>query len=185
MKSKKIFIGIIVVVAVILVAVLSVLQLLNKRDLGLKKSGSFYENISEFALSYSDEPDELTQSFLKAIRYEITHINNENMIATVDIYVPVISDELPAILDDVIAKNINKEYADLMQIAENELSSMLDSNQIETKKSTISLQLKKIDGSYKIILSDEWNEILTENLESFYISYLESLIGRMTDEIPK
>ena len=104
-------------------------QLLRKHSFDLEESGSLYENISDFALDSSGEPDELTQSFLESVQYEIIDIDKENMTATVDISVPVITDELSNILDNVIAENDGKDYDDLKQIAEGELSSMLSSNQ--------------------------------------------------------
>ena len=62
---------------------------------------------------------------------------------------------------------------------------MLSSSQFEKEKSTLTLQIEEINGSYKLIPSEEWNKVLTENLEDLYMSYLESLIGGMTDEMPK
>lgn len=107
------------------------------------------------------------------------------MIATLDISVPVITDELSNILDNVIEENNGKGYSDLKEIAKSELSSLFSSSQIENEKSTLTLQIKEINGSYKLVPSEEWNKVLTENLENLYISYLKSLIGGMTDEIPK
>ena len=185
MKSKKIFIAAIVIVAVICIAVLLLPKLFGKNSFGLNETGSFYENISDFALDSSGEPDELTQSFLESVQYEIIDIDKENMTATVDISVPVITDELSNILDNVIAENNGKDYDDLKQIAKNELSSMLSSSQLENKKSTLTLQIEEINGSYKLVPSEEWNRVLTENLENLYMSYLESLLGGMTDEVPK
>ena len=47
------------------------------------------------------------------------------------------------------------------------------------------LQIEEINGSYKLVPSEEWNKVLTENLENLHMSYLEALIGGMTDEMPK
>lgn len=185
MKSKRILIVVVILASIVLAAILLVTQLLRDKSFDLKKAGSLYENISDFALDSSGEPDELTQSFLKSVQYEIIDIDKENMTATVDISVPVITDELSNILDNVIAENNEKDYDDLKQIAKSELSSMLSSSQLENKKSTLTLQIEEINGSYKLVPSEEWNRVLTENLENLYISYLESLIGGMTDEMPK
>mgnify|MGYP000573426068 FL=1 len=133
----------------------------------------------------SGEPDELTQSFLESVQYEIIDIDKENMTATVDISVPIITDELSNIFDNVIAENNEKDYDDLKQIAKSELSNMLNSSQLENKKSKLTLQIKEINGSYKLVPSEEWNRELTENLENLYMSYLDSLIGGVTDEMPK
>lgn len=185
MKSKRMLIVGVILVFIVLAAVLLVAQLLREDSFDLKESGSLYENISDFALDSSGEPDELTQSFLESVQYEIIDIDKENMTATVDISVPVIADELSHILDNVIAENNGKDYDDLKQIAESELSSMLRSSQLENEKSSLTLQIEEINGSYKLVPSEEWNKVLTENLENLYMSYLESLIGGMTDEMPK
>lgn len=185
MKSKRILIVGTSLAFIILAVVLLVMEVLREDSFGLKESGSLYENISDFALDSSGDPDELTQSFLESVHYEIIDIDKENMTATVDISVPVIADELSNILDNVIAENNGKDYDELKQIAESELSSMFRSNQLENEKSTLTLQIKEINRSYKLVPSEEWNKVLTENLENLYMRYFESLIGGMTDEMPK
>lgn len=185
MNAKKIIIMTVLVVAIVLVIILLVPQLFSKDSFGLKNSGSLYENISDFALDSSGEPDKLTQSFFESIQYEITDINKEDMIATVDICVPIISDELSTIIDNILEENSGANYDDLKQLVENELISLLRSSQLENEKSTLTLQIKEINSSYKLVPSDEWNKVLTENLENLYMSYLKSLIGGMTDEIPE
>lgn len=185
MKSKRILIVGVILAFIVLAAVLLVTRLLREDSFDLKESGSLYENISDFALDSSGDPDELTQSFLESVQYEIIDIDKENMTATVNISVPVIADELSNILDNVIAENNGKDYDDLKQIAESELSSVLSSSQLENEKSTLTLQIEKVNGSYKLVPSEEWNKVLTENLENLYMSYLEALIGGMTDEMPK
>ena len=185
MKAKKVFVSVSIVVVLVIAAALIVPQLLNRNSYNLKKSGSLYENMSDFAIESSQEPDELTKSFLEGIKYEITNIDKENMTATVDISVPVISDELSKVLDKVIEENNGKEYDELVKIAESELSSIFKFDQVECKKTSVILQIEKIDGSYKLVPTEEWNQVLTENLESLYMDYLKSLIGGMTDEMPK
>ena len=185
MKAKRVFMSAGIVVVLVIVAALIVPRLLNHNSYNLEKSGSLYENMSDFAIESSQEPDELTKSFLEGIKYEITNIDKENMTATVDISVPIITDELSNIFDNVIAENNEKDYDDLKQIAKSELSNMLNSSQLENKKSTLTLQIKEINGSYKLVPSEEWNRELTENLENLYMSYLDSLIGGVTDEMPK
>ena len=185
MKSKRILIVGVILAFIVLAAVLLVTRLLREDSFDLKESGSLYENISDFALDSSGDPDELTQSFLESVQYEIIDIDKENMTATVNISVPVIADELSNILDNVIAENNGKDYDDLKQIAESELSSVLSSSQLENEKSTLTLQIEKVNGSYKLVPLEEWNKVLTENLENLYMSYLEALIGGMTDEMPK
>ena len=182
MKSKKIFIAAIVIVAVICIAVLLLPKLFGKNSFGLNETGSFYENISDFALDSSSEPDELTKSYLENIQYEIIDVDKENMTSTVNVSIPVINNELSDILDKVITENSGKDYEELKQIAETELTDLLNSGQLEKEKSTLTLQIIEEDGSYKLVPSDEWNETLTANLENLYMNYSKSLIGGMSNE---
>ena len=182
MKSKKIFIAAIVIVAVICIAVLLLPKLFGKNSFGLNETGSFYENISDFALDSSSEPDELTKSYLENIQYEIIDVDKENMTSTVNVSIPVINNELSDILDKVITENSGKDYEELKQIAETELTDLLNSGQLEKEKSTLTLQIIEEDGSYKLVPSDEWNETLTANLENLSMNYLKSLIGGMSNE---
>ena len=125
MKAKKILILVGILVSIVLVTILLVTQLLRENSFDFRGSGSLYENISDFAVDSLGEPDELTQAFLESVQYEIIDLDKENMTATVNISVPVITDELSNILDNVIAENNGKGYDDLKQIAESELASML------------------------------------------------------------
>ena len=185
MKANRVFMSAGIVVVLVIVAALIVPRLLNHNSYNLEKSGSLYENMSDFAIESSQEPDELTKSFLEGIKYEITNIDKENMTATVEVSVPVISDKLSKVLDKVIEENNGKEYDELKKIAESELSSIFKSHQIEYKKTAVIFQIEKIDGSYSLVPTEEWNQALTENLENLYMDYLKSLIGGMTDEMPK
>lgn len=67
MKFKRILIVVAILVSIVLVLIFLATQLLRENSFGLKESGSLYENISDFALDSSGEPDELTQSFLKGL----------------------------------------------------------------------------------------------------------------------
>lgn len=187
-RRFRVFIIIILILSAILggvgVGILAA-RMIGRSDYHLKKSGSFYENMSDFAVASSQEPDELTKSFLEGIKYEIKNIDQENMTATVDISIPVISDELSTVLDKVIEENSGKEYDEIKEIAESELSDVFKSNQIESRETTMIFQIEKIDGSYKLVPPEEWNQVLTENLESLYMDYFKLLIGGMTDEVPQ
>ena len=182
MKSKKILIAAIVIAAVICIAVLLLPKLFGKNSFGLNETGSFYENRSDFALDSSSEPDELTKSYLENIQYEIIDVDKENMTATINVSIPVINNELSDILDKVITENSGKDYEELKQIAETELTDLINSGQLEKEKSTLTLQIIEDDGSYKLVPSDRWNEKLTANLENLYMDYLKSLIGGMSNE---
>lgn len=134
MKTKKVFVSVSIVVVLVIAMALMVSQLLNRNSYNLKKSGSLYENMSDFAIESSQEPDELTKSFLEGIKYEITNIDKENMAATVDISVPIISDELSKILDKVIEENSGKEYDELKKLQKVNYQAYSSPIRLNTKK---------------------------------------------------
>lgn len=188
MKSKRLLIG---AFAILIIIMIFLIPKSKKTSFGLRKSGSVYENMSDFLLYSSDEsdemgkPDKLTQSFLKSIHYEITDIDKEKMTAVVEVNVPKMADTLSEVLDKVIENNSDKDKEELIRIAESELSSMLSSNQIETQKSTITLQIEETDGFYKLVPSEELDGVITGELDNLYMSYLKSLLGGITDELPE
>lgn len=90
--------------------------------------------MSDFSLNSTGNPDELTQTFLENIKYEVKNIDKEEMVATVEVSVPIISNELSNVIDNVISENSEKNYDELKQIVKNELISILKSERIETQK---------------------------------------------------
>ncbi|MEE0762618.1 MAG: hypothetical protein UIM27_06560 [Acutalibacteraceae bacterium] len=185
MKSRKRFRIVFMVIIVVVIAIFFLWQSTGRDSFGLRKSGSLYENMSDFSLNSTGNPDELTQTFLENIKYEVKNIDKEEMVATVEVSVPIISNELSNVIDNVISENSEKNYDELKQIVKNELISILKSERIETQKTVLSLTIEKIDNSYKFVPSEEWNELLTKDLENLYLSYLEILIGEMDNEVSK
>lgn len=184
MKAKKIVIPAILIIAVVSAAMFLVWRIFHRDAFEFQTSGSLYDNLSEFALDLSGDSDPLTQAYLEGIQYEITEIDREHMTATVDLRVPVVSQQLSAILDQVMEENSGADYDDLKQLAEDKLSHALTSGELETESSTMTLQIEYTDGAYKLVPSEEWNDTLTGPLETLYLSYLEALMGGLTDETP-
>lgn len=185
MKGKKVFIIIIIVLIVVIACVICIPKLLDGNSYGLKKSGTLYDNISDFSILSEDNPDELTQTYLKSITYQITNIDKKEMMATIEVQIPQISDELSNTLDKVISENKDTGYDELKSQAEKAFADTLKSEKFNKNTEIVILPIEKIDGSYKIIPSQEWNALLTENLEELYMEYLKTLIGGMTDEMPQ
>ena len=183
--GKKVFTIIIIVLIVVIACVISIPKLLDGNSFGLKKSGSLYDNMSDFSIRSQDNPDELTKTYLESITYQIINIDKKEMMATIEVQIPQISDELSNTLDKVISENRNTEYDELKSLAEKAFADTLKSEKLNRNTVTVTLPIEKIDGSYKIIPSQEWNALLTENLEELYMEYLKTLIGGMTDEMPQ
>lgn len=184
-KGKKIFIIIIISLIVVMVSKSCIIRLVNGNSYGLKKSGNLYDNISDFSVQFEENPNELVQVYLRNITYEIKNINKEEMRVTIEVQIPQISDELSNILDTVISENKDMGYDEQKTRAKKVFIDMLKSEKLNKKTETLICSVKKIDGSYKIIPSQEWNVILTENLEEQYMEYFKILIGGMSDEIPQ
>ena len=84
--KKKIFITIISIGIILLIVIFIIPQLLNRTSFGLKKSGTLYENQSDFSVSYSEDSGETTgmsKAFLNSITYEIIDVDRENMTADI------------------------------------------------------------------------------------------------------
>jgi len=183
--KTKVLIGVLAVAAILLAVVLLAPQLFHRDAMDFQKSGSFYNNIQDFAIDATDQPDELTRSFLESIQYRITDIDEQNMTATLEISIPDLSASFPDLLDRVLAEHSEKDYETIKQIAKQELSDLLQSEQTATDTTILSLPIEKNNGSYQMIPTEEWNKAVTENLETLYHSYMISFLGGLADEIPE
>ena len=99
--------------------------------------------------------------------------------------VPIISNQLSDILDGLEIENEEVDYEELKQTAEDRLASAIESAQTEFDTEIITFSIEKIDGDYKLVATEEWNEFLIRNLEDMYRGYLKTLIGGMTNEVPE
>ena len=185
MEKRKTFIIIIIVLMMLIGVALVILKVLDGNVYGLKKTGNFYDNMSDFSILSEENPDDLTQTYLESVAYEITGIDKEKMTATIELQIPKISDELSEVLDKVISENKDAGYDELKTLAEKELANVLKSMELDKKTETITLSIEKAGYSYRIIPSPEWNSLITGSLEELYVEYLKALIGGMTDEMPQ
>ena len=185
-KSKRVGLCIVILILIGIVIVgVALVKSLGEKKFGLKESVSFFENISDFAVVSSGEPDELTKAFLKKVEYRIINIDKKNKTASVEVKVPIISNQLSDILDGLEIENEEVDYEELKQTAEDRLASAIESAQTEFDTEIITFSIEKIDGDYKLVATEEWNEFLIRNLEDMYRGYLKTLIGGMTNEVPE
>lgn len=185
MKGKKVFTIIMIALIVIIACVIGIAKLLDGNSYGLKKSGTLYDNMSDFSIQSEETPNELAQTYLESITYQIKEIDKKEMMATIEVQIPQISDVLSKTLDKVISENKDTEYDELKGLAEKAFADTLKSEKLDKKTETITLPIEKTDDSYKIIPSPEWNSLITGSLEELYVEYLKTLIGGMTDEMPQ
>lgn len=174
--KKKIFITIISIVIILLLVIFIIPQLLNRTSFGLKKSGTLYENRSDFSVSYSEETTGMSKAFLNSITYEITDVDKENMTADIKINIPDISDETINIIDSKIKENNGKEYDELRKEIQDDFESMLNSDKIKTQTETLTLPIEENDGSYKIMLTEEWDNVWLKYLKELYADFMKELM---------
>lgn len=185
MKHKRVFIVILVFLIIVIGLGIGISKILDGNLYGLKKNGNFYDNMSDFSVLVEEEPDKLAQTYLESITYQITNIDKEKMLVTIEVKIPQITDEFSEVLDKVISENENAEYDVLKNLAEKELTNVIKSDKLDKKTEIITLPMEENDDMYKIISTQEWNELITGNLEELYIEYFKRLIGGMTDETPQ
>lgn len=186
MNKKKIVLLSIAIVVVIAIIAVSAILIINNKPYGLSKKGTLYDNISDFEVNADTEhTSSLSQAFLKEITYEIIEIDEDEMIATVIVYVPDISEKLPDVVDVAIIDNQNMEYDKRLSSVKEKFQVALESEDLPKKETTVELSIKNTDDGYKLIPNEEWNQVIYGDIENMYIDYLKTLIGGMTNENPK
>lgn len=104
-SSKKKAIAIISIIIVILVIGVLIFFFVFKGDdnYGLKMSGTYYDNVSDFGDTNEDTLSGLPKAYLEHITYEITEIDKNKMIATLVVSVPDITGILPSLIDQIMS----------------------------------------------------------------------------------
>lgn len=163
----------------------------GKKKKGLAMSGSYFDNISDFAdTEYQDttsveEVSGVTQAYLQGVTYEIVELDEENKVATLDVSVPNFTKVLPQIVTDVMAENEEASYDELLQIVQEELEKALSDESVEHTTATIELPFEEVDGEYKLIHNEEWEQLVFGGLQEMYVEYYRTMIGGLLDEIPE
>lgn len=151
---------------------------LFKENKGLELEGNCYENLKDFS-DYSEniEISELSKAYLSAINYEITEVNKDDMTVTMDVKIPMITNELLDIVHSVVNSNIDASYDYLKEEIQEELMDTLSSDILEIKTEKIKLPIQEVDGKYQIIFTDEWIELIYGSLKETYINVFSQIGG--------
>lgn len=184
-KKKNLFLSIAIFIVVTIV-VGGIILIANSKPLGLNEKGTLYNNASDFVVNGdSEHASTLSQAFIKEITYEIIEIDEADMTATVVVSVPVISEKLSDVVDNVIINNQNMEYDELLSSVKDKFQAALELDDLPKKETTIELSIKNTDNGYKLVPNDEWNQVIYGDIENMYLDYLKTLIGGMTNENPQ
>lgn len=158
----------------------------------LQMSGNYYDNIEYFENAGSDEKkinkeniSGMAKVYLQSVTYDIKELDEANKIAILDVNVPNTAQLLPQIISDVIVKNDEASYEELLQAVQSELEVTLLDENTERITTTIELPVEEEGGEHKLIYNEVWEQAVYGNLEKMYIDCYRTLIGGMTDEIPE
>lgn len=186
MNKKKIVLLSIAIFVVIAIVAVSTILIINNKPYGLSEKGILYDNVTDFEVNADTEhTSSLSQAFIKEITYEIIEIDEADMTATVVVSVPVISEKLSDVVDNVIINNQNMEYDELLSSVKDKFQAALELDDLPKKETTIELSIKNTDNGYKLVPNDEWNQVIYGDIENMYLDYLKTLIGGMTNENPQ
>ncbi len=174
-----------------MVLLLCLLVSCEKETNGLKRSGSYYENFSDFAGTDSQESaavedtPAITKAYLQGVTYEIVELDKDNGVATLEVSVPNLAQLLPQIVNNVLADYEGTSYENLLRLVQAEVETALSDEAIEKTTTVIDLPIEEISGEYKLIYNEQWEQIVFGGLEDMYIEYYRTMIGGMIDEIPE
>lgn len=151
----------------------------TKRNDSLELQGNCYENLNDF-MSYSEgnEVSELSQAYLKKIDYEVINLDKENMTVTLKVKIPNVIDALAEIIRLNVEENdFDMPYEELYSIVEKKFVESLANENFETEVSEILLPIEKVGDRYKIVLTEEWFDLIYGKLISSYIDMCSELEG--------
>lgn len=185
---KKVF------VLMLSLLVMSILTSCIKNDKSneLQMTGSYYDNIDFFKTAGDSSDDnedaeitsDLVKSYFQGITYEIVELDKDNKFATVNVSVPDLTKILPQIISDVLTKNPDATYDELLSIVQSKLEKELTSDGAEKNTTTLDLPIEEKDGKYLLIYNEQWEEIVFGSLEEMYLDYYRTMIGGLPDETP-
>lgn len=180
----------------ILAPLMVILFLLSLTACGNKKnepamSGSYLENISDFAETDNSGANSaeglsgVAKAYLQGVTYQIVELDKDNKVATLDVRIPNIAKILPLIVTDVMEKNEGTSYDELLLLVQSELEKALSDKAVECTTTTVYLPLQEVDGKYKLVRNEVWNDRIFGSLQEMYLEYYCTMIGGMTDETPE
>lgn len=161
----------------------------NEIAKGLEKNGTYYENINNFTDTSMEEKEsniedstEISKAYLQGITYEILEVDKKEMVATLEVSVPNLTQELPNVIEEVFDNNTDASYDELLQILQKELTTSLVSTDEEKTTTIINLPMIKENGEYKLVYNQQWEQAVYGQLKEMYLEYYRQIIGGITDE---
>ena len=159
----------------------------------LQMSGSYYDNFADFkGVEHEADVNEsvesiscVTKSYLQNVTYEIKKLDKENKVATLEVSVPNFTQVLPQIVSNVLTENENVAYEELLEIVQSELEKTFSNESVEKTKTIIDMSIEEIDGEYKLVYNEQWEQIVFGSLENMYIEYYRTMIGGLKFETMK
>ena len=163
----------------------------KKEEKGLQLKGSYYENITDFTQESADtevNAESITgvaKAYMQGVTYTVTDLDEEAQVATLEVSIPNFVDVLPSIVDEVLAENEGAEYEELLNMVQTRTEEALSSEDIACTSSTITLPIEEINGEYKLVYNEQWDQVVFGALQDLYLEYYRTMIGGLLDEIPE
>lgn len=181
----------VVSVALLFLMLFSLAACAKKEEKGLQLKGSYYENISDFTQENKDvevNAETITgvaKAYMQGVTYTVTDLDEEAKMATLEVSIPNFVDVLPSIVDEVLAENEGAEYEELLNMVQTRTEEALSSEDIACTSSTITLPIEEINGEYKLVYNEQWDQVVFGALQDLYLEYYRTMIGGLLDEIPE
>ena len=120
----------------------------------------------------------MAQAYLKNVSYKITNLDESEMMATIDIMIPNVTDTLSEIIDSIMKDDEQEEsYIDLRDKVKDEFIEKLLNGEFELESSTIKVPIEEVDGVYKIVSTDELTELIYKDIITAYIEVISDIGG--------
>lgn len=119
-------------------------------------------------------PSLLAETFSKEISYEVSDISWSGETGTAE--VKVITPDLAKIISDSIEKAIGEcsmeDYDALLNKVKENVQNTLNSEGYPTLESIVEMKAEKVDEGYTLISNEEFEKIISGNLEEIFIQAL-------------
>lgn len=171
--SKKAFFIAIAIIAASVIAVILLFVLgsgnfkTNSKRLGLKDSEEMFEdlNINTASSGMAEEFREKCEIQIKEIKW-----SGEAGVAEVVIYTPDLSKIISDAVSHAIESGDTKTYDDMIEEAEKYIEDTLVSDTCPISEYDINMEAKKSGESYTLVSSDEFERIISGNVEEIFFN---------------
>lgn len=133
----------------------------------------------------SEYENDITELYLQSVTNKIVELDADNGIATVEVSIPDLTELLPQTVTNALRENEETAYEELLRIIQTEVEKAISNQDIEKITTTVVLPVEEINGEYKPVYNEQWEEIVFGSLEDMYIDYFHTMIGGLSDEIAK